>query len=734
MFSINCLEITVPEGLWDKPEFQKNNQSIYKNLLSKKDYEVFNSKNSTHETFRKRFFFNDFFEKNPYGDLKINSTRFQQDDFFGNNKINIQAIVGENGAGKSSLMDLMYMAINNLSFMFERGKNRPGAEPLYYIPGLYVNLYFSFTNTPTNIDQFCLQCKEDNVWFYCQNVSKKNYFFNLYQHVDNIECFDDDEIAKLVKNFFYTIVSNYSLQSFIPSCYKKNVLYFDNSIQEMSKKKIETSWINSIFHKNDSYIRSIVLNPFRGDGRINLENEIELSKDRLTALLIWYKQEKNPPHQNIQTPFYPYEYNSLSFSYKKNFIREKIRNHCESKALQDIFDSTIKNDSDIEVFINNMLNNADSFLSLFLKEFFIETSSFTLIHKLACAYIIAKILSIVKKYPSYLKYKEFFYFVSTPQSNLDLAGQPQNLIIELFDALKKDSSHITKKLRRAVNFLRTTIGEKYDITSKEYFDNLHQWYIKDYGYLYAMHTDDKHSIWLRGLPPFNLAIANNGNVPPFLYPAKIDESLPPSFFSYELYVNNIETNQTKIPYRNLSSGEIQMLQTLSIHAYHMENIFSISEMNVPRPKYFAVNLVFDEVEICFHPEYQRTFVKKLLDLLQSLSYNSYFINVFIITHSPFILSDIPTPRILYLEKGSQNSEKKISTFAGNIGEMFYDSFFLKTTIGNFAESKIKELIKFKHQKNSEIKNSNDAEKILRLIGDPVIKGLIEEIEKKDGEL
>ena len=61
--------------------------------------------------------------------------------------------------------------------------------------------------------------------------------------------------------------------------------------------------------------------------------------------------------------------------------------------------------------------------------------------------------------------------------------------------------------------------------------------------------------------------------------------------------------------------------------------------------------------------------------------------------------------------------------------MMYDSFFMKKTIGDFAEAKLKELIKWKQGKASKIKTDKEAKRILDLIGDPVIRSLIEEVEK-----
>ena len=68
---------------------------------------------------------------------------------------------------------------------------------------------------------------------------------------------------------------------------------------------------------------------------------------------------------------------------------------------------------------------------------------------------------------------------------------------------------------------------------------------------------------------------------------------------------------------------------------------------------------------------------------------------------------------------------KMSTFAGNIGKMVYDSFYLQSSIGAFAEDKLKELIE--HKMNS-IGNNEKDDVYFKNISDPVTKSLINEIE------
>ncbi len=207
--------------------------------------------------------------------------------------------------------------------------------------------------------------------------------------------------------------------------------------------------------------------------------------------------------------------------------------------------------------------------------------------------------------------------------------------------------------------------------------------------------------------------------------------MPPTFFQCDLKLYKNDNQNDEIDYASLSSGEIQLFQTLSTHLYHVSNLLSVNDN---RPKYKNLNLIFDELEICMHPEYQRRFIDMLLFALNNIVHErECWINVFIFTHSPFILSDIPTSNILFLKDGTQDKSKNKATitFAQNIGEMMYDSFFMQKTIGDFAERKLKELIKWKQGMESEIETDEDAERLLNLIGDPIFRSLIDEIEKKE---
>jgi len=138
-------------------------------------------------------------------------------------------------------------------------------------------------------------------------------------------------------------------------------------------------------------------------------------------------------------------------------------------------------------------------------------------------------------------------------------------------------------------------------------------------------------------------------------------------------------------------------------------------------------LVLDEVEICFHPDYQRQFIDKLLSLLIRLGLNKRCsLNIIIATHSPFILSDIPQFNILYLAKGHEcNKDIEVNPFGANINEILHQSFFLRDSfIGDFAQRKIDNVVQTVRRSKDE-KQLMELKKEIDYIGDVFLRQQIE---------
>lgn len=129
--------------------------------------------------------------------------------------------------------------------------------------------------------------------------------------------------------------------------------------------------------------------------------------------------------------------------------------------------------------------------------------------------------------------------------------------------------------------------------------------------------------------------------------------------------------------------------------------------------------LLDEPDNTFHPRWERKIVNRLIKQLKN-SYGKK--QVWISTHSPIMLSDMPGQATIYLKKGlngvKEVDEKEKLTFGQNIYVLFDDAFFLnKGVIGKFASKEILKTIK-------------GLEKIQKVLIKKKFQGLtVEELEK-----
>lgn len=146
-----------------------------------------------------------------------------------------------------------------------------------------------------------------------------------------------------------------------------------------------------------------------------------------------------------------------------------------------------------------------------------------------------------------------------------------------------------------------------------------------------------------------------------------------------------------IPFETLSSGEKQQLYSTGSLCYHLDNINSahLDKSNSTRILYNNVNIILEEIELYYHLELQQQLVKFLIDRIQRLNLEHLRgINIMIVTHSPYVLSDIPKENVLALKKDG-SIVTNLLTFGANIHEMLKDSFFLENgSQGYFAQWEI----------------------------------------------
>lgn len=157
----------------------------------------------------------------------------------------------------------------------------------------------------------------------------------------------------------------------------------------------------------------------------------------------------------------------------------------------------------------------------------------------------------------------------------------------------------------------------------------------------------------------------------------------------------------------------------------MNNIQSVDSDNYRIP-YHYVNLVFDEAELYYHPEYQRRFVAMLLESLSAAGIDRRKIrsvNILIATHSPFILSDVLTENSLYLSEGNPVKVEK-QTFGANYYDMLRSSFFFTSSpIGDVAAKAMKRWIL-----SAKRNDKTPSAEIMRMVGDPFIANYLQNLE------
>ena len=215
---------------------------------------------------------------------------------------------------------------------------------------------------------------------------------------------------------------------------------------------------------------------------------------------------------------------------------------------------------------------------------------------------------------------------------------------------------------------------------------------------------------------------------------KYDEIVNYPWTNKRLYLSEFE-KILNITEEGMSDGERVRVNIFStIHRFLGEN------GELKNKKY--VTLLFDEVEMFLHPEWSRTFLDDLL--LELKDYSEKQFKIIFASHSPFLLSDICSEGVIYLEKKARETvvkEVEIKNFGANIIDLFKNTMFLKSTFGEFATKKIKEVVKKIDDKTKsyfEIKNNPEINYIIEEIGEKLIsnklKSMIEaKLENNDKE-
>lgn len=224
---------------------------------------------------------------------------------------------------------------------------------------------------------------------------------------------------------------------------------------------------------------------------------------------------------------------------------------------------------------------------------------------------------------------------------------------------------------------------------------------------------------------------------------------PEVYMAFCEYISGLLYKKYSFVLSNLSIG----MSELSSGERAMQNIcawMSIASNSVIRERILKdknILLLLDEVDLHMHPEWQRRFLNFLAKELD-LQFRDYRIQVVITTHSPLILSDVPSGNIIYLGRKSnrcrvEDGPAERETFGANIFTLLKDSFYLERSLGEFAYNRIRVVIDdLQKLKNWNMEDSSESQQanyqehrekcrkhkqLIEIIGEPVVRGKLQRL-------
>ena len=609
-------------------------------------------------------------------------------------EITVNCIVGKNGSGKSSLLDLLYRIINNFSLqLFDRlwEDNDPNRNPQrgHYLEeanSFDATLFFETDGVVGSI-RYCYGNFEYNYHSAVEDAREEQQLLQIKMSKTRLE--------KITRHFFYSICTNYSIHSLNEHDYTPNKLWIDKD------ENVNGKWIKGLFHKNDGYVVPIVMVPFRDhEGIIDIGNENALAKTRLATLGVLFASQGKK---------FLGEYSPMHIVYR---FRHDCADYYNLK-FNELYRSWLP------------LNNQTTRLKREIKSrWLLELNSHHANYKTLPKAVKEAILNYMayKTFKTCLHYRKYGEMLGIRPFTEEEQGKAR--------AKKKGGVYLelrengVNEIVKEIHFQDTTVHVNQKIQQLLFFIDHENYNVRNLDVPADFVGDPTKSVgygWSKMIAPaiYTTLVEEK---PKRLRFKTYDETflrMPPAIFDWD--ISFTKDGRSEETLSQMSSGERQFMHSLSYIIYHLNNLQSVKDGNY-RVRYHNMSLIFDEAELYYHPNFQRKFISSLIRMLSWSNINPNRIrgvNILVVTHSPFVLSDVPKCHTLYLKDGSVDNDKHKETFCGNVHQLLGDNFFMDYSFGEVAKENVEEIIKLYHQKDE--KDRQDTARIQYLTNEKKYK-------------
>lgn len=683
------------------------------------------------------------------GELNIEKIRYEHPNFYDKYVENVKLLVGENGAGKSTFLDILGMNRNDrISESFIRKYKsssinikdlsfHKSEDDISYFKDEYVIVYL--IKNDENLED-CIFGMEVVGNFYKEEkrfikniVINKDMFYKL--PIGFIFKYENNKLVSMPYHFFNYInkdgkfdYSPDNIYDYCKICNLCNIIYFSHNYSdriEYSAPKI----YEDVDKEDEEYLMKRFYRNFKFENTtdwhsayIFLHNKKyddfrkQVFKDNIEIdLLHNFKEEEviPPPNSTSREQSIANNYESLLESMVNDLEFEHISKKGDiilnwlddyiiynftvllknSFSEDDIKNTLIKNDINTE-YIEENLKKSTINLEIFYN--FNEE-------------LLMYLGDINKKIKDICS--EFFYMISVIKEVKSLKNDVIQKIFNINVDEKISNFQIEVYYRIIISrYVLSRLSLKFDIIKEGKYQKSFEEVIEK-----IMKLDEKYFL---NKNQINLGYSLEKD-------EKIEELLEVlEKYQYEQYSDIRVLFKFKL--HNLSDGEkvlfVLFSKIINLLRHGREDMLNI--------------FLLDEPDCFLHPQWSKELMNNLFKAVSILGekfrMNSQFI---IATHSPFLLSDIRKQDVILLKSDSNFFEtipNNIDTFGANIHTMLSNSFFLKNTIGDFAGKKIKKVIKYLTQKSKEELldipgTKENIEYVISLIGEPVIKTKLEQL-------